>query len=738
MRACGIFVSILVLIGFAGRSGATVYNSNGTPENVQFIHDTQAQNGDTITLPVGTFTWSTQISITKNITLSGAGQNVTVLYDNVPKSGGGDSTVPIFCSGITGNLRLTAFTLHGQAQDTQIYNKGEIRISGTSHTVRVDHIGIVLPGTGAFVFSGDIWGVVDHCTLDTSNGKQSFQVFNPIYGGGTYGDVSYESPTNLGSGQGVYIEDCTITGKGVAGYGVTDSTQGGRFVLRYSVINDEMAATHGTESQRYRGVRSYEIYNNTFVNHNTIMFCAVYLRGGTGVIWGNTFSGGGGQTGYKNAINTDNYRSWNTWQPWGLCNGSNPWDQNSQTDGYAALDQVGRGIALDQIRGDTPVNQRTGNAAWPRNQLEPVYVWRNTWVPIPNNPGYYIANNRSVVQAGRDIIDNGNTPMPGYTSYTYPHPLVTGGGTPTPTPTATATATTTPTPTSTPRPSPTPTATFTPTPTPTQTPTPSQTPSPTPTPTATSTPTPPTGLVAAYKFNEGNGRIVNDTSGNGITGFIFGATWTTRGETGYALGFDGSSDYVDLGNPPLLQITGSMTCSAWVEAAANLANDGQIVAKSNDAAGWQLKTSRDTGPQTFAVAISSGSGRVQRYSKTIRSLNVWYYVTGVYDAAAGTLDIYVNGVLDNGILRGAIPASQVDAPVNANIGKRTSVHGGGYCFNGIIDNVRIYNQALSQAEIQADMNTPVGSPSPTPGPHDSANSAPTATATATTPVPSKR
>ena len=727
MKACGIFVSILVLSGFSGRCGATVYNSNGTPENVQFIHDTQAQDGDTITLPAGTFTWSTQISITKNITLSGAGQDVTVLYDNVPKSGGGDSTVPIFCSGITGNLRLTAFTLHGLAQDTQIYNKGEISISGTSHTVRVDHIGVVLPGTGAFVFNSDIWGVADHCTLDTSNGKQSFQVFNPNYGGGTYGDVSYESPTNLGSGEGVYIEDCTITGHGIAGYGVTDSTQGGRFVLRYCTINNEMAATHGTESQRYRGVRSYEIYNNTFTNSNTIMFCGVYLRGGTGVIWGNTFSGGLGDTGYRDAVNTDNYRSWNTWQPWGLCNGSNPWDQNSQSGGYAALDQVGRGMALDQIRGDTPVNQRTGNAAWPRNQLEPVYLWSNTWHPVPNNPGSYISNAQSIVQTGRDIIDNGNTPMPGYTPYIYPHPLVTGGGTPTPTPTATATATRTPTPSATP------TATATAT----RTPTPTPTPRPTPTPTATPTPTPPAGLVAAYNFNEGNGTTVNDASGHGITGNILGAIWTTGGKHGKALSFNGLSSYVDLGNPSLVQITGSLTLSAWVKAVASVANDGQIVAKSDDASGWQLKTSPDTGPQTFGVAISSGGGRVERYSTTVRSLNVWYYVAGVYNAAARTLDIYVNGVLDNGVLTGTIPASQVNAPVNVYIGKRTSLHGGGYCFNGIIDDVRIYKRALSQTEIQADMNTPVGAPPPDPL-HEDANSTPTATTTASTPVPPNR
>jgi hypothetical protein len=220
-------------------------------------------------------------------------------------------------------------------------------------------------------------------------------------------------------------------------------------------------------------------------------------------------------------------------------------------------------------------------------------------------------------------------------------------------------------------------------------------------------------MVAAYNFNEGSGPNITDASGNGITGSIQGATWTTGGRYGNALSFNGSTDYVDLGNPTLLQITGSTTWSAWVKAAANPADDGQIIAKSDASTGWQLKTSPDTGPQTFAVAVSGAVGsRVQRYSTTVRSLNVWYHVAGVYNATAGTLDIYVNGVRDNGVLSGTVPASQVNSTVNVNIGRRS----GGLNFNGIIDDVRIYNRALSQQEIQTDMNTPVGAPTPTPTP----------------------
>ena len=241
----------------------------------------------------------------------------------------------------------------------------------------------------------------------------------------------------------------------------------------------------------------------------------------------------------------------------------------------------------------------------------------------------------------------------------------------------------------------------------------------------------PTGLVAAYAFDEGTGTTVTDASGHGITGTISGATWTTTGKYGNALSFNGTSSYVDLGNPASLQITGSMTWSAWVNAAANPPDDGQIIAKSDDVSGWQLKTTPDTGPETFGVAISaSGGAHTQRYSTTARSLSTWYYIAGVYNAATLTLDTYVNGVLNDGTLSGTVPASQVNSAVNVNIGRRT----GGYYFNGTIDEVRIYNRALTQAEIQLDMNTPLGGPPQPPAPPVLATPANGATGVATNPT----
>jgi hypothetical protein len=218
-------------------------------------------------------------------------------------------------------------------------------------------------------------------------------------------------------------------------------------------------------------------------------------------------------------------------------------------------------------------------------------------------------------------------------------------------------------------------------------------------------PPPSSGLVAAYSFNEGSGTTVADASGNGNTGTIVGATRTNAGKYGRALSFNGTSSYVNLRNRASLRLTGSMTWSAWVRPTANPANDGQIIAKSDGSAGWQLKSSPATGPQTFGVAVSrNNSSHTQRYSRTVRSLNTWYHIAGVYNAAARTLDIYVNGVLDNGVLRGTVPGSQFNANLDVYIGRRS---GRGNYFNGIIDQVRIYNRALSAAEIRNDMNTPI-------------------------------
>jgi Concanavalin A-like lectin/glucanases superfamily len=230
----------------------------------------------------------------------------------------------------------------------------------------------------------------------------------------------------------------------------------------------------------------------------------------------------------------------------------------------------------------------------------------------------------------------------------------------------------------------------------------------------TYTPATPAGLVAAWGFNEGTGTTTADTSGNGNTGTISGATWTTAGRYGKALTFDGVNDFVNLGNPGELQLTGSMTVSGWINAAAFPVDDAAVVSKrSSDAVGYQLDTTVDRGPRTigFKISNAAGTSTVARYGATTLQVSTWYHVAGVYDAAAQTLKVYLNGQLDNGVLLGTVPTSQPSTNVNLHVGQRPGSPGT-YNFQGRLDDIRIYNRALSQAEIQADMTTPVGGTAP--------------------------
>src|SRR5262249_24523443 len=125
--------------------------------------------------------------------------------------------------------------------------------------------------------------------------------------------------------------------------------------------------------------------------------------------------------------------------------------------------------------------------------------------------------------------------------------------------------------------------------------------------------------------------------------------------------------------------------------------------------GYQLDTTIDHGPRTIGFKLTNASGaNMARYGATALALNTWYYVTGVYNAAAQTLDVYLNDVLDNGALVGTVTASQQNSTLPVVVGKRSGLSG--FEFNGRIDEVRIYNRALSLAEIKTNMNTPVGSP----------------------------
>ena len=122
-----------------------------------------------------------------------------------------------------------------------------------------------------------------------------------------------------------------------------------------------------------------------------------------------------------------------------------------------------------------------------------------------------------------------------------------------------------------------------------------------------------TGSYAAgYAFNESSGTTTADTTGHGITGtLVNGATFTTAGKYGNAVALDGVNDYVDLGNPAALQLTGSMTVSAWINATAFPSDDAAVVS-TRDSSEHRL-------PARYHGRYGSSHDRIQAHQQFRRS-----------------------------------------------------------------------------------------------------------------------
>ena len=209
------------------------------------------------------------------------------------------------------------------------------------------------------------------------------------------------------------------------------------------------------------------------------------------------------------------------------------------------------------------------------------------------------------------------------------------------------------------------------------------------------------GLVAAYGFDEGTGSTTADLSGNANTGVIANATWTASGKFGSALVFNGSNALVTIADAPELNLTTAMTLMAWVKPSAASTLFTDVIWK--DYFAYFLEATSDTGTPGVGAFINS-TAHVWIPAPSALTVGAWAHLAATYDAA--NVRLYVNGV-------------QVGISAQTGtIGTTTTPLwiGGAQRFSGVIDEVRIYNVALTQAQIQADMNTPVGGAAPGPRP----------------------
>ncbi len=208
----------------------------------------------------------------------------------------------------------------------------------------------------------------------------------------------------------------------------------------------------------------------------------------------------------------------------------------------------------------------------------------------------------------------------------------------------------------------------------------------------------PTGPIAAYAFDEGAGGTLTDRTGNGHNGSISGAAWAP-GHSGRALTFDGVDDMVTVPDHARLDLTNAFTMEAWV--------------RPDTLNGWWRMVLMKEASSSFAYALYASTNAANQPSGWIRGggvvgssatpVGAWSHLATTYEG--GTMRIYVNGQL--AATATGIAAAR-DSAGALKIGGNSIW--GGEAFDGLIDDVRIYARALSQAEVQTDRDTPVAPP----------------------------
>jgi hypothetical protein len=192
------------------------------------------------------------------------------------------------------------------------------------------------------------------------------------------------------------------------------------------------------------------------------------------------------------------------------------------------------------------------------------------------------------------------------------------------------------------------------------------------------------GLVAHYAFE----NDATDSSGNELHGTLMGDATFAEGPVGMALSLDGDGDYVDCGVDPLLDITENITFAFYIKAVALDRGWNTAISRGDDS--WR---SSRAGENNFMEAAVSGTTGNWIYGATPVDDDAWHHVAAVYDGK--TFSLYVDGELDGSEeSTGPITASTYPLLIGEN------AQATGRFWNGLIDEVVIYDRALSVGEVR--------------------------------------
>jgi len=324
-----------------------VQAKSGSRNDIQESINNAPENA-TVVIPAGEFNFSgPRINVNKNITISGSGTKGTVLK----KPSGLDWFFNIVTRGF---FRLTNIVLDGGK------GGGGIQLRSDSLDFRIDNNTLKNFGTRAIQSWNGSKGVIDNNRFEE----------NTITDIVVYGDdeESWNRPAELGTGDATFIEDNVFEHKIAKNWHSIGSNNGSRYVFRYNTINDGNQNTNPVDAHGNkffgRGSRTYEIYGNKINSGHSYM--GMYIRGGTGVIYDNQFSG-------------------------------------------------------DFTRPVTLTMESKNNGAYPaQDQIKDLYLWNNKVNGQDITPHMPEGKPREFVKENRDFFMKKKD---GYTPYAYPHPL---------------------------------------------------------------------------------------------------------------------------------------------------------------------------------------------------------------------------------------------------------------------------------------------------------------------------
>lgn len=423
-----LLAALLLLIVAIPSQAQTINATSCSSGDVQAAFNAANNSTVTINIPAGVCHWSSHVAFNvpsgnTSLTILGAGtctgtpsptscNDATTIIDDDTT----DSTwlLQINTGTAPSYLRVSGITLQG-GMGTAKWN-AIFAINGYTQHLRIDHIHLNGNTYTSSLFpairvTNWIYGVIDHSIFEGPHAA-GLQVWMDNYGSSAYsfGDGSWADEPNFGSEKFIFVENNTFitTANTGGGYFYSDCSAGGRFVTRYNTFTSTGLLNHPTGGAgRMRGCRALEIYGNSF-GGTVPDFAVFYDQSGTSLIWNNTIN-----SSYSNFLNFHNTRADNSIyseaaspKGWGYCgtlfNGtSSVWDQNTSSNGYACLDQVGRGKG-DLLKSDFPnvLDTATKSGTWPNQAVEPVYEWMNNYAGL-----HYVSTyptGTTIFQANRD------------------------------------------------------------------------------------------------------------------------------------------------------------------------------------------------------------------------------------------------------------------------------------------------------------------------------------------------